>query len=105
MKNKFWLLVVIGLFMTACAMPETKIQSADSRPKLMIQGAPLSSILYLDGLKVGPAHDYNGKPGILIIEPGTHEVTFKSTDGQTLHHQRFFVESEIKTIILPGLNH
>jgi len=104
MKTKLWLSIVIGLFLTGCTMPETRIQSSDSRPKLAVQGAPESSVLFVDGLEIGPANEYNGKPGILTIEPGTHEIMVRSSEGATLHQQTIFVESEIKTIVLTGLD-
>ena len=92
----FFLLVGCG------SMPETRIQTADSRPRLAIQGAPANSLLYVDELMVGQANDYNGTPNVLIILPGTHKISIKTLSGQSIHDQTIFVESELKTIILSG---
>ncbi|GJL77495.1 MAG: hypothetical protein NPINA01_04840 [Nitrospinaceae bacterium] len=83
-------------------MPETRIKAADSRPRLAIQGAPAKSLLYVDDVMVGQANDYNGDPNILIILPGTHKISIKTSSGQSIHDQTIFVESELKTIILSG---
>lgn len=82
------------------SMPETRIQTADSRPRLAIQGAPKNSLLYVDEIMVGQANDYNGDPNILIILPGTHKIKIVTLAGDSIHDQTIFVESELKTIIL-----
>lgn len=102
MISKLWPALMLFLLLMGCAMPETRIQSADSRPRLAIQGAPENSILYVDDLMVGPANDYNGNPNILIILPGTHKISIKTSTGESIHNQTIFVESELKTIILSG---
>lgn len=98
MKNNIWLLFFIGLFLFNCSLPLTKVETGDSRPVLAIKGAPGSSKLYIDGLMVGNANDYDGSPHVLIIEPGTHEVDIRSSSGNSIYNQMIYVESGLKTI-------
>jgi len=80
-------------------MPATTVKTVDTRPSISITGAPLDSILYVDGISMGNAIQYNGHPNILIIEPGTHKILIK--DGNdVIYQQTIFVESELKNIIL-----
>ena len=101
MTNKLLLTTLLFLLFMGCSsMPETRIQTADSRPRLAVQGAPENSLLYVDEVMVGHANDYNGHPNILIILPGTHKISIKTPAGESIHDQTIFVESELKTIIL-----
>lgn len=98
MKRKL-LIVLFAFILSSCgSMPETIVKITDTRPQLAIKGAPPRSILYIDGLKIGEAHDYNGNPKTLVIEPGSHLVTVKSPQGDLIHNQKIFVESELKVI-------
>lgn len=98
--------ILLGLslivFVGCGSMPETIVKTTDSRPQIAIKGAPNNSILYVDGLHIGEADKYNGEPKTLIIEPGTHLITIKSSEGTLIHSQKIFVESELKTISISG---
>lgn len=98
--RKIYLGILAILFVAGCSMPETLVKTVDSRPQLAITGAPEDSILYVDGIKIGEANIYNGKPKTLIIEPGTHMISVKTHQGDSLYNQKIFVESELKTITI-----
>ena len=100
MNNNFWSILLICFFLFNCSLPVTKIETGDSRPVLAIKGAPGNSKLYIDGLMVGNANDYDGSPHVLIIEPGTHDVSIKTGSGNSIYNQKIFVESGLKTIII-----
>lgn len=86
------------LLLAACAMPSTVVRTPDTRPSLAVEGAPPGSALFVDGQRAGDAPAYDGKPKVLTLEPGTHEVEIRAADGATLFRQRVFIESELKTI-------
>jgi len=96
MKLRF--LVLIAILLSACAMPSTAVRTTDTRPGLSFTGAPAGATVYVDGLLVGPAEEYDGKPGVLTVEPGTHQVAVKAPDGSVLLERKVYLESEIKTI-------
>lgn len=103
MTNKMWLTTLLFLLLMGCgSLPETRIQTDDSRPRLAIQGAPENSLLYVDEIRIGRANDYNGDPNVLIILPGAHKISIKTPTDKSIHNQTIFVESELKTIVLSG---
>ena len=78
-------------------MPNTVVRTVDDRPTLAIKGAPEGAVLFVDGLMVGPAANYNGDPNILTVEPGTHLVRI-AIGSNVLYEQKVFVESSLKVI-------
>ena len=100
MNNNLWSTLIICLFLSNCSLPITIVETGDSQPVLAIKGAPQNSKLYIDGLMVGNTNDYNGNPRVLLIEPGTHEVSIKTSEGNSIYNQMIFVESGLKKITI-----
>jgi len=96
MRNS--LAIFLMVFLAACSMPSTVVKTPDTRPSLAFEGAPEGAVLFLDGVRTGPANQYDGQPNILLVEPGTHRVTITGADGAVLLEQKVFVESELKTL-------
>ena len=92
------LIVFLGLAVCSCAIPAPTVRAPDPRPSLAFEGAPEGAKVYLDGLLMGEAEKYDGQPGILVVEPGTHLIVVKGRDGSVLLEQKVYMESEIKTI-------
>ena len=92
------LLAALAFALAACSMPSTTVRTSDTRPSLVLQGAPQGSTAYVDGLSVGDADRYDGQPDVLLVEPGTHVVTVKGRDGSVIFERKVYVESEIKTL-------
>lgn len=95
---KLRLLVLLSVLLSACAMPSTTVRTSDTRPSLAFDGAPAGAKVYVDGILAGEAERYDGQPGVLVVEPGTHVVSVRGPDGTVLYEGKVFVESEIKTI-------
>jgi hypothetical protein len=87
-----------ALLLAGCAMPSTTVRTTDTRPSIALEGGVPGTVLLVDGQLVGDAASYNGKPLVLRLEPGTHEVEIRAQDGKLLFQQRIFVESELKVI-------
>ncbi len=100
MKKLLPLLMLLTLIVSCSSMPATSVKTVDTRPSIAIEGAPEGAELYVDGLRLGIAKDYDGHPNILKIEPGTHTIVIKDVSGEVIHRQKIFVESELKTIII-----
>ncbi len=90
--------VFLMILLAACSMPSTVVKTPDTRPSLAFEGAPEGAVLFLDGVRTGPASQYDGQPNILLVEPGAHLVMIKGADGSVLLEQKVFVESELKTL-------
>jgi prepilin-type processing-associated H-X9-DG protein len=87
-----------ALALASCVGPTTTVRTVDTRPALAISGAPSGSVLFVDGHAVGDPSDYDGRPNILRVEAGTHQVDIRDRGGNVLFSQRVFVESELKTV-------
>jgi len=92
------LLVLIAILLSACAMPSTTVRTTDTRPGLSFVGAPAGATVYVDGILAGPAEQFDGQPGVLTVEPGSHQVVVKAPDGSVLMERKVFLESEIRSI-------
>jgi hypothetical protein len=86
--------IVTGL---ACTGPTTVVKTVDTRPAIAVVGAPSGSALFLDGLPMGDPSAFDGNPGVLRVEAGTHLLEVK-VDGKTIFQQKVFAESELKTV-------
>ena len=86
------------LLLGACASPATRVRTPDSRPSLLIEGAPSHSQLFVDGNLMGDPNAYRGQPEVLRVEPGTHQIDVRDESGKVVFTQRVFVEGETKTI-------
>jgi len=92
------LALALALAAAGCVGPTTTVRTVDTRPAIAIAGAPSGSVLYVDGVAVGDPASYDGRPNVLRVEPGTHEIDIRDRSGQSLFKQRVFVESELKTV-------
>lgn len=80
-----------------CSMPSTTVKSVDTRPSISISRVNDQAELFVDGIHMGKASDYE-EPNQLRIEAGTHKITIKE-GGKVIFDQTIFVESEHKNII------
>ena len=75
MKNILALFLALAL--TACALPTTRVNAGTARPTLTVVGAPANAMLFIDGLQIGIAANYNGAPNNLLIEEGVHRLELR----------------------------
>ena len=80
MKRTPLLIILIAVTLAACAYPTTRVDIIDDRPKIAIHGAPDGALLLVDANNMGIANLYNGKPNVLIIEPGRHKIEIIRND-------------------------
>jgi len=67
-------LVLTVVWVTGCTYPNSKVTRAENRPALAIEGAPVGSVLEVDGINHGDASVFNGDPTTLLIESCSHKV-------------------------------
>lgn len=97
MRKLVWILVIVPFF-AGCAMPVTSVHSVDTRPSISVKNAGTGAELFVDGVRMGRASDYN-EPYRLNLDAGTHRISIVEK-GQTVFQQTIFIESEHKTIIV-----
>ncbi|MES2018099.1 MAG: hypothetical protein V4484_16550 [Pseudomonadota bacterium] len=79
---KTLLALFLALALSACALPTTRVNAGTTRPTLTVIGAPANAVLYVDGLQIGTASQFNGAPNTLLIEEGVHRLELR--DGATV---------------------
>lgn len=94
------LALAAALAVAACVGPTTTVKTVDTRPAIAISGAPSGTTLYVDGYAVGDPASYDGRPNVLRVEPGTHDVELRDRSGAVVFSTRLFVESELKTVVV-----
>jgi hypothetical protein len=90
--------MVIGALLCACALPETNVRTGAAAPSLIVNGAPAGAVLYVDGLAMGPAAQYDGKPKMLAVLEGAHRVELRQGDTVVYSEQAFVSSGEIHTV-------
>lgn len=100
---RFLLIAMIFTGLAGCAYPTSELRIPDDRPRLAIRGAPHEAILYVDGLSMGPARQYNGQEGALLVEPGIHKIEVLNKSKILLQEKIFLGGGEQKTLSIPGV--
>jgi hypothetical protein len=90
MKNYIALIVVA--FLAGCALPNTTVRTGSSPPTLIVKGAPAGSILFVDGLSMGNATQFDGNPKTLAVLEGTHQVEVR-LGGAVVYGEKAFTGS------------
>ncbi len=97
---KIILSIFIALTLTACALPETGVRTGSPRPTLYIKGDVKGMDLFIDGIQIGLAEQFNGNPKVLVVEEGAHIVQIKKA-GSVVHSEKTFVSNgESRAIIV-----
>jgi hypothetical protein len=99
---KILAMALATLVLGACALPATGVKSGSVRPTLAVSGAPESAVLYLDGIALGTASQYDGRTKVLNVEEGPHRVEIRM-NGVPIHSEKFVISSgETRTISVGG---
>lgn len=100
---KTCLAAVLLVVLAACALPQTTVKTGAAPPALFVIGAPLGAMLYVDGLVMGPAKSYDGKPNVLAVLEGAHQVEVRQGDAKLFSDKVFVSNGETHAITLePG---
>ncbi len=94
------LILISTAFLQGCSYPDAaKIEQKDSRPAIGVSGAPKGSVLYVDGLKMGMARQFDGEKNVLLVESGTHLVEVKAANGTVLLSESLFLSNSTTKIL------
>ncbi|MGE0190287.1 MAG: hypothetical protein AB7Q04_13505 [Steroidobacteraceae bacterium] len=96
MKHFFVFLTVV--LMSACTLPQTTVQSGSSSPGLTVSGAPSGSLLFIDGLQVGLATEFNGRPKVLAVLDGVHQIEIRQGSAVIYSEKAFFSNGETHAV-------
>ena len=91
--------VLLATLALACTYPQpSQTEQQDQRPAIGVSGAPADAVLYVDGLDMGVASQFDGKTNVLLVESGSHLIEVKSADGRVLHSETVFLSSSTKKV-------
>ena len=93
---------VATIVLTGCALPQTTVKSGSQQPGLIVKGAPAGSTLYVDGLAMGPAAQFDGKPKVLAVLEGVHQVEIKQGATVIYSEKTFASNGETHTVTVVG---
>jgi hypothetical protein len=97
---KVILAAAIALLLAGCVLPQTTVRTGAAHPSLVVTGAPAGSTLYVDGLAMGGADQFNGKPSVLAVLDGVHQVEVRLGAQVILHEKVFVSAGESHTVTL-----
>lgn len=93
------LLAFGGLAACDIRYPNTGVEITDERPTIAFKGAPEGSQVFLDGIAMGPADEFDGRK-VLLVEPGTHVVEVRRNGGVLLSESVFLGEGATRTFVV-----
>ena len=94
------LIILSAVLLQGFTYPDAaQIEQKDSRPAIGVSGAPEGAILYVDGLRMGMASQYDGKENVLLVESGKHLVEVKAADGKVLLSETLFLSSSTTKVL------
>ncbi|RKX40584.1 MAG: hypothetical protein DRP64_12435 [Verrucomicrobia bacterium] len=94
------LIILSAGLLQGCTYPDAaKIEQKDSRPAIGVSGAPEGAALYVDGLKMGMASQFDGEENVLLIESGKHLIEVQAADGKVLLSETLFLSSSTTKIL------
>jgi hypothetical protein len=90
-------LIVVAL-LSACALPQTTVRTGSSAPGLIVTGAPAGATLYVDGLEMGAASQFDGNPKVLAVLEGAHKVEVRLGPTAVYSEKAFVSNGETHTV-------
>lgn len=100
MKSFISLVLVAAL--AACSMPQTTVRTGMAPPTLIVTGAPAGSLLFVDGLDMGAAPQYDGNPKVLALLEGTHQVEVRMGSNVVFREKAFVSSGQSHTVAVGG---
>ena len=93
-------LVIIALAALAgCSYPASRTEISDERPSIALSGAPKGSVVFVDGLEMGPATKFDGRNNVLMLEPGNHMIRIL-LGNEVLLTERIFLSGQATRTLL-----
>ncbi|HEY0745405.1 MAG TPA: hypothetical protein VGD63_01790 [Steroidobacteraceae bacterium] len=99
MKNVLFLAL---LCLSACSWFH-RTKTPPDPPELVVTGAPVGSVVFVDGVQNGQIAELNGKPQVLNVASGEHVVEIRTGDTVVYREQTFVGAGEKRLVkVLSG---
>ena len=102
--KRYIFLFAIFMVTFGCVHPSSQVRTIDDRPILVISGAPQAAVLYVDGIEMGLATNFDGDKNALRLKPGTHSVRVADSGRDYLNRQVYLGSGSIKTLTISGVS-
>jgi hypothetical protein len=96
------LAILVAIASLVGCMPQTMVRTGMSPPTLIVTGAPSGSILFVDGLDMGSAPQYDGNPKVLAVLEGTHQVEVRLGSNVVYREKAFVSSGQSHTVAVGG---
>ena len=90
-----FLFFVIGFF--GCGTPKEVTVGKGNEGLLMILCKPSDAEVFVNGVSMGEANRFDGKPGYIMLESGTHKIEIKK-EGYAPYFREVFSSRSLQTI-------
>ena len=88
------------LLLLACGDPTPVARAVDNRPRVLLQGAPEGSTLFIDGVPSGNAASYSKDPRVVLLEPGEHLLEVKAAGRLLCSEKVSLGASDQRTVVV-----
>ncbi|MPY74729.1 MAG: hypothetical protein GEU87_10745 [Alphaproteobacteria bacterium] len=92
--------LALALLAASCSYPSSRTDIPDERPSLAFKGAPEGSVVFVDGLHMGLAPEFNGTDRVLLVEPGNHVIEVRSGNQVLLSRRVFLSGQATRTFVI-----
>lgn len=93
-------IVLLALVLAGCSYPQTRVETVDTRPTIAVANAPSGSLLAVNGVVIGPAQDFDGKPKTLRLTKGMHRIEIRSNEIVVYRETVFLANDTHRTIMV-----
>ena len=97
MRKGIFLLAVSILILMGCGTPKEATIGVGNEGLLKIVCDPSSAEVFVDGISMGEANRYDGKPGYIKLESGTHKIEIKK-EGYVPYIRDVYASKSLQTI-------
>ena len=100
------LVLILLSSVSACSWFGSHRRAAPREPtEIVITGAPVASLVLVDGVQSGPAVTRNDQSEILDVAPGAHRVEIKSNEAIVYREEIYVGSGERRVVsVLSGLS-
>ncbi|MCX7056344.1 MAG: hypothetical protein NTZ79_03895 [Proteobacteria bacterium] len=95
-------ILLLAFLLASCALPETRVTTGAAPAGLVVEGAPAGATLYIDGLAMGLAAEFNGKPKVLTVLEGAHNVEIRVGSAVVFGEKAFVSNGEVHKVRVIG---
>ncbi|MDY6855387.1 MAG: PEGA domain-containing protein [Thermodesulfobacteriota bacterium] len=98
MNNAVFLLsFILTLFLAGCGTPKESTFGVGNEGTLRIICSPNSAKVFVDGVSMGKANRYDGDPGYIKLDSGTHRIEIRK-EGYIPYTKEVYSSRSLQTI-------